>query len=91
MSLTEKPDVVMVDSSKHTSIDVEMKSGGIETLHNDEGVKVLATYDGDLSWEPAEEKRLVRKIDRSVLVILCLTYGLQWYDKGMLSQAVSHL
>ena len=74
MSLTEKPDAVTADSSKHTSVDMERKSEEIETLHNDEGVKVLATYDGDLSWVPAEEKRLVRKIDRSVFqVILCLT------------------
>ncbi len=64
-------------------------TGNIETLHNDEGVKVLTAYEGDPNWEPGEEKRLVRKLDRSLLVILCCTYGLQWYDKGMLSQAVS--
>ncbi|KAK3068656.1 hypothetical protein LTR53_013608 [Teratosphaeriaceae sp. CCFEE 6253] len=63
------------------------KSVTIDTLHNDEAVKVLASYGGDLEWSALEEKRLVRKIDRRLLSILCITYGLQYYDKAMLSQA----
>jgi len=61
----------------------------VDTLHGDEAVKVLAGYDGDLAWSATEEKKLVRKIDRRLLTILCITYGLQYYDKAMLSQAVS--
>ncbi|KAK5128254.1 hypothetical protein LTR85_002921 [Meristemomyces frigidus] len=59
----------------------------VDTLHNDEGVRVLAKYEGDTSWTVQEEKKLVRKIDRRLLSILCCTYGLQYYDKAMLSQA----
>lgn len=60
----------------------------IDTTHQDEAMKVLATYDGDLHWTPAEEKVLVRKIDKRLMPILILTYGLQYYDKAMISQAV---
>ena len=59
----------------------------IDTLHDDEGVKVLATYSGSRSWDDYEERRLVRKIDRRLLSILCITYGLQYYDKAMIGQA----
>ncbi|KPI40942.1 putative transporter [Cyphellophora attinorum] len=63
------------------------KSVTIDTLHNDEAVKVLATYAGDQEWTPEEEKKLVRRIDKRLTSILCATYGLQYYDKAMLSQA----
>ena len=48
----------------------------IDTLHNDEALKVLANYTGEEEWTEKEEKKLVRKIDRRLLSILCLTYGL---------------
>lgn len=63
----------------------------IETVHNDEAVKVLANYHGEEIWEDAEEKRLRRKLDWKLMPILCLTYGLQYYDKSMLSQAVRRI
>ncbi|OQU97846.1 hypothetical protein CLAIMM_03725 [Cladophialophora immunda] len=59
----------------------------IDTLHNDEALKVIAEEHGANEWDAIEEKRLVRKIDRKLLPLLCLTYGLQYYDKAMLSQA----
>ncbi|KAE8364618.1 major facilitator superfamily domain-containing protein [Aspergillus caelatus] len=59
----------------------------IDTTHTDEAMKVLAGYAGDESWEPSDEKRLVRKVDWRLLPLLCMTYGLQYYDKAMLSQA----
>lgn len=49
----------------------------IDTIHNDEAMKVLANYVGDEQWTEEEEKKLVRKIDSRLLSILCLTYGLQ--------------
>lgn len=64
------------------------KSTTIDTVHNDEAVKVLAQYAGDESWTEQEEKKLRMKIDRRLLSILCITYGLQYYDKAMLAQAV---
>jgi hypothetical protein len=60
----------------------------VDTLHKDEALKVLASYQGDETWTEEEEKKLTRKIDRRLLSILCITYGLQYYDKAMLSQAV---
>lgn len=61
----------------------------VDTVHKDEAMKVLASYEGDLHWTPEEEKVLVRKIDKRLMPILILTYGLQYYDKAMLAQAVS--
>jgi hypothetical protein len=45
----------------------------IDTLHNDEALKVIAEEHGSNEWDSAEEKRLVRKIDRCLLPLLCLT------------------
>lgn len=64
------------------------KSETLDTLHNDEAVKVLAGYGGDETWSAAEEKKVIKHIDRRLLPILIVTYGLQYYDKAMLSQAV---
>ena len=61
----------------------------IDTIHTDEAMKVLASYTGDHEWTELEEKKLRRKIDWKLLPILCITYGLQYYDKAMLAQAVS--
>ena len=69
------------------SMEEIQKTGTIDTIHGDEAVKVLATYGGEETWTPEEEKRVVRKIDRKLLPLLILTYGLQYYDKAMLSQA----
>lgn len=56
--------------------------------HNDEAVKVLEAYRGDETWTEAEEKKLRKKLDWRLLPVLGSTYALQYYDKGMLSQAV---
>lgn len=62
----------------------------VDTVHNDEALKVLANYHGDQEWVDKEEKKLRRKIDWRLMPVLCATYGLQYYDKAMLSQAVSN-
>jgi len=64
------------------------KTTTVDTVHHDEALKVIARYAGDETWSEEEEKKLRHKIDRRLLVILCVTYGLQYYDKAMLSQAV---
>lgn len=63
------------------------KTVTVDTLHNDEAVKVLARHGSNETWTPGEEKKLRRMIDRKLLTILCITYGLQYYDKAMLGQA----
>lgn len=64
-------------------------SATVDTIHNDEALKVLAGYDGENTWTAAEENKLRRKIDWKLMPVLCMTYALQYYDKAMLSQAVS--
>lgn len=62
----------------------------VDTLHQDEAMNVITGYDGDeITWTDEEERRLVRKIDRKLVPIMFITYGLVYYDKAMLSQAVS--
>lgn len=67
------------------------KAATLDTIHNDEAIKVLANYTGDETWTEEEEKKLIRRIDWKLMPILCVTYGLQYYDKAMFSQAVSCL
>ena len=76
------------DIDQHQHLEDLKHSVSVDTVHNDEAVKVLANYHGEESWTPEEEKKLTRKIDRRLLSILIITYGLQYYDKAMLSQAV---
>ncbi|KAF2102557.1 MFS transporter [Rhizodiscina lignyota] len=86
---TEHGEDVLANSpgADKEQIDELKHSITVDTLHNDEAVKVLANYTGEQTWTPEEEKKLVRKIDWRLLTILCCTYGLQYYDKAMLSQA----
>lgn len=59
-----------------------------DTVNNDEGLHVIANYTGDSDWDEAEERKILRMIDWKLMPVLCLTYGLQYYDKAMLPQAV---
>jgi len=52
--------------------------------------RVLAGYSGEETWTPQEEMRLRRKIDFRLMPILCFSYALVYYDKAMISQAVSN-
>ena len=93
MADTEKTDIQHVEQppprdSIEDTIAEARKAETIDTVHKDEAMKVLATYEGDLHWTPEEEKKLVRKIDFKLLPLLVLTYGLQYYDKAMIAQAV---
>jgi hypothetical protein len=49
----------------------------VDTLHQDEALRVLAQYAGDESWTEKEEKKLVRRIDMKLIPLLVITYGLQ--------------
>lgn len=84
MTDIEKRDESMAEEAQNN-----LKGQALDTTHTDEAMKVLANYEGETTWTQKEEKKLVRRIDRKLLSILCCTYGLQYYDKAMLSQAVS--
>lgn len=92
MSLSDKPQEDFVSekakSSSSNLPEIE-KSATLDTVHNDEAIKVLANYTGDEVWTEEEEKQVLRRIDWKLMPILCVTYGLQYYDKAMFSQAVS--
>ncbi|KAG5986415.1 hypothetical protein E4U52_000250, partial [Claviceps spartinae] len=59
----------------------------VDSVHDDEAAKVLNTYTGEREWTDKEEKKLRRRVDRSLLPVMCVTYALQFYDKNILSQA----
>lgn len=64
----------------------------IDSFHHDEAARVLVDYvaaGGPEEWSSLEEKNLIRKVDRRLLPVLGFTFFLMWYDKGILSQAVS--
>lgn len=63
-------------------------AAGVDTVHQDEAMRVLGAYTGEVEWTEEEEKKLRRKLDWRLMPVLCATYGLQYYDKAMLSQAV---
>lgn len=85
--MEEKQTVEPHENTPHTLEELKHITT-IDTVHQDEAIKVLAQYAGDETWTPAEEKKLVRRVDRRLLSLLIVTYGLQYYDKAMLSQAV---
>ncbi|KAJ4194763.1 hypothetical protein NW759_016479 [Fusarium solani] len=59
----------------------------VDNIRNDAAVNVILQYSGTPEWSHVEEKHLVRKLDRKLMSLMFLTYGLQYYDKSMLSQA----
>jgi hypothetical protein len=65
-----------IHPDNHPPNDLE-KTNTVDTLHNDEALRVLARHGSDETWTPEEEKKVQRKIDRRLLPILCITYGLQ--------------
>ena len=85
----EKDPGTMGESHELENPDLEQKPT-VDAVRADEGLKILATYTGDREWTPEEEKKLVRKIDLRLLTLLTLSYGLQYYDKALLGQAVSN-
>lgn len=90
MSHIDKPTEIQSEDMKIPDTDVEdrNKLTTIDTVHQDEALKVLAAYEGEQDWTEKEEKQVRRIIDFRLMPVLCLTYGLQYYDKAMLSQAV---
>lgn len=67
---------------------IDLKAAiAVDKRHTDEAMTVLASYTGPQTWDDKEERQVRRKIDRRLLPILVICYGLQYYDKAMISQA----
>lgn len=93
--MAEKAIISHSNTSEEKNIDSPLDVSDVEeikrldTVQNDEALKVVGQYGGDETWTEDEEKGVLKKIDRALMPILCITYGLQYYDKSMLGQAVS--
>jgi ACS family allantoate permease-like MFS transporter len=54
----------------------------------DEAYKIFAGHEGEtILMTPLEEKKLLRKIDRNLMPLLCIVYGLNYLDKTTVSYA----
>ncbi|KAF2847184.1 MFS general substrate transporter [Plenodomus tracheiphilus IPT5] len=49
----------------------------------------LHRYDPNFDWEPEEEKKVVRKIDKRICTWVCLMFFALQLDRGNISQALS--
>ncbi|KAH9900158.1 MFS general substrate transporter [Xylariomycetidae sp. FL2044] len=70
----------------------ELASSGlrkhVEDNDPDEALKLVAAHEGEsLVLSADEAKRLLRKIDRNMMPLLCIVYGLNYLDKTTLSYA----
>jgi hypothetical protein len=78
----------MVQCNKTSTIGVQRPAITVVDTTRSNDVRSILPHAEDERWTPAEEKNLVRKIDMKLMPILMITYGLQYYDKVMISQAV---
>lgn len=53
----------------------------------DEAYKVFVAQGEVVALTPEEERKLLRKIDRNLLPLLCVVYGLNYLDKTTVSYA----
>jgi hypothetical protein len=77
----EKTIIQQHDGAAHTLEELK-HTQTIDTIHQDEALRVLAQYAGDETWTPEEEKKLVRRVDRKLMSLLIVTYGLQYCPFG---------
>ncbi|KAF4303855.1 putative phthalate transporter [Botryosphaeria dothidea] len=54
-----------------------------------EGYEGLHRYDPDFEWEPEEERRIVRKIDKRICAWVCIMFFALQLDRGNIAQALS--
>ncbi|KAF2005054.1 MFS general substrate transporter [Amniculicola lignicola CBS 123094] len=66
--------------------DVEPKHARAHPIAKYEG---MHRYDPKFEWEPTEEKRIVRKIDKRICTWVCLMFFALQLDRGNISQALS--
>lgn len=86
--MSEEKQIIDTQETTPKTLEELKHTRTIDTIHQDEALQILAQYAGEETWTPDEEKKLVRRLDRKLISLLVVTYGLQYYDKAMLSQAV---
>ncbi|KAL1600959.1 hypothetical protein SLS59_005624 [Nothophoma quercina] len=66
-------------------------ASGLKTAHYRpvDSYEGLHRYDPDFDWEPEEEKKVVRKIDKRICTFVCLMFFALQLDRGNISQALS--
>ena len=74
-------DTVVRDETTPQTLEGLSKTKTIDTVHNDEALRVLAQYAGNTSWTPEEEKKLVRKVDLYLFPMIWLMYLLSYMDR----------
>ena len=85
----EKPSVSSIKLSTDHVEQNSLKAPSVDTLHNDEAMRVFAQDHGDDAWSPLEEKRLLRKLDWRLLPLLCFTY-VTHYTSQQLCHRLTH-
>ena len=76
------------ERNNSTDVEATKPASTKATGHDDEGLQIVTAYSGELEWTKEEERKVVRKINVRLLTLLTVSYGLQFYDKTMLGQAV---
>ncbi|KAK8200527.1 major facilitator superfamily domain-containing protein [Phyllosticta capitalensis] len=63
---------------------------GIEKYYRPvEGYEGIHRWDPDFEWEPSEEKRVVKKIDKKICLWVCVMFFALQLDRGNIQQALS--
>ncbi|KAK8248515.1 major facilitator superfamily domain-containing protein [Phyllosticta capitalensis] len=63
---------------------------GIEKYYRPvEGYEGIHRWDPDFEWEPSEEKRVVKKIDKKICFWVCVMFFALQLDRGNIQQALS--
>jgi hypothetical protein len=74
MDAHEKPEAFPIEVVDGNMEKASSLISSVDTVHNDEAMRVFAQDHGEDTWDPAEEKRLLRKLDWRLLPLLCATY-----------------
>ncbi|KAL6852242.1 hypothetical protein ACO1O0_006783 [Amphichorda felina] len=73
----------MVNTMASDALEAQVATPAIEKTTSSQ----LETANGAITIDEETNKRLLKRIDRRVMPVLCFTYALQYYDKALLSQA----
>ncbi|KAI0483930.1 major facilitator superfamily domain-containing protein [Xylariaceae sp. FL0804] len=81
------PDPTLFDRPKGATF--ETSSGNSEFYKPTETYEGYHRWDPDFEWTPAEEKKVIRKIDWKICTWVCFCFFALQLDRGNISQALS--